>query len=126
MARIVTAMSELKMTVDGGPTPKFPLWAVYGVSDFDSTGRPMGDRAQEYEDALRRILSGHGHTEEQGIPIHKLSTNLGWHITAEECRAAMNSYDEWCRPGESPPNVFGPHLIPFLRAAMRHDGFEMH
>jgi hypothetical protein len=125
MARVVAAMTELKMTVDAGPPPKFPLWAVYGVSDFDSSGRPMGGQAGEYEDALQRILSSHGQTEEKGIPLHKLRTNLGWHVTADECVAAMSSFDA-CRSGETSPGVFGAELIPFLRAAMVRDGFEVH
>jgi hypothetical protein len=126
MARVVAAMTNLKMAVDAGPAPKFPLWAVYGVSDFDSAGRPMGGRAQEYETALRRILSTHGDTEEEGIPLHKLRSNLGWHVTADECRAAMKSFDAVRGPDEPVPNVLGPILIGFLRAAMVRDGFEVH
>jgi len=126
MARIVAMMSELKMTVDAGPAPRFPLWAVYGVSDFDAAGHPVGGRAAEYEAALRAILSSHGHTVECGIPLHKLRTNLGWHVTTDECRAAIDCFDAWRRPGESGPSVFGPELIPFLRAAMVRNGFEVH
>jgi hypothetical protein len=125
MARVVAAMSDLAMIVDGGPPPKFPLWAVYGVSDFDSSGRPVGGRALDYELALKRILSAHGPTEEKGIPLHKLRTNLGWHVTADECRAAIKSFDAR-QPGDPVPGVFGQELIPFLRAAMVRDGFEVH
>ncbi|HEX4721744.1 MAG TPA: hypothetical protein VH333_04465 [Pseudonocardiaceae bacterium] len=126
MARVTAAMTDLKLTVDAGPPPKFPLWAVYGVSDFDSSGRPMGGRAQEYEAALRRILAAHGNTEEEGIPLHKLRSNLGWHVTADECRAAMKTFDAIRRPDEPVPGVLGPILIGFLRAAMVRDGFEVH
>jgi len=126
MNRVVAVMTDLNMTVDGGPAPKFPLWAVYGVSDFDSTGRPVGGRAQEYESALRRILSAHGQTEDEGIPLHKLRTNLGWHVTADECRAAIKSYEASRQPDEPAPNAFGSKLIGFLRAAMVRDGFEVH
>jgi hypothetical protein len=123
MARIVAAMLELKMVVDTGPPPRFPLWAVYGVSDFDSAGRPMGGRAQEYESALQRILSAHGQTEDEGIPLHKLRSNLGWHVTADECRAAIKTYDA---NRTSAPAVLTPKLLTFLRTAMTHDGFEVH
>lgn len=126
MARIVTTMGKLNMTVDGGPPPKFPLWAVYGVSDFDSGGRPLGERATDYEAALERILSWHGHTDDEGIPTHKLSSNLGWHVTAEECTAAVRSFECWHEQGQDCPSVFGDKLLPFLRAAMTHDGFEVH
>lgn len=123
MARVVAAMTELKMTVDAGPPPKFPLWAVYGVSDFDSSGRPVGGRAQEYEAALGKILSAHGQTDEKGIPLHKLRSNLGWHVTADECRAAIKSLEA----AEGPvPNALSPELMGFLRAAMVRDGFEVH
>jgi hypothetical protein len=123
MGRIVNTMVELGMAVDGGPPPRFPLWAVYGVSDFDSVGRPLGGRARDYELALERILSWHGETEEEGIPVHKLSSNLGWHVTAEECAAAVSRFE---RCGAQSPSVFGGKLLPFLRAAMMDDGFEVH
>jgi hypothetical protein len=126
MSRIIAAMLALRMTVDGGPPPKFPLWAVYGVSDFDSAGRPLGGRAADYQAELATILSWHGHTDEVGIPVHKLRTNLGWHVTAAECAAAVLRYDEWSARGEPSPAVFGDHLIPFLRAAATADGFEVH
>lgn len=123
MGRIVTAMTGLGMVVDGGPPPRFPLWAVYGVSDFDSVGRPLGGRARDYEAALEKILSWHGNTDADGIPVHKLSSNLGWHVTADECAGALRCLD---RRGERPPSVFGTELLPFLRTAAGHDGFEVH
>jgi hypothetical protein len=126
MARIVAAMTELGMTVDGGPPPKFPMWAVYGVSDFDSAGHPLGGQATDYVAALDRILSGHGQTDQEGIPLHKLRTNLGWHVTAQECAAAVRSFDRWIQRGEPSPSVFGGKLIPLLRASMIGDGFEVH
>lgn len=123
MSRIVTAMTDLGMVVDGGPPPRFPLWAVYGVSDFDSVGRPLGGRARDYESALARILSWHGNTDADGIPVHKLSSNLGWHVTAAECQAAIRALH---RHGKEPPSVFGEELLPFLQGAAAHDGFEVH
>jgi hypothetical protein len=126
MARIVAVMLDLGMAVDAGPPPKFPLWAVYGVSDFDRLGRPVGGRAREYERVLAGILSWHGDTLREGIPAHKLRTTLGWHVTADECAAALRRYDDWCAGGTVPPAVFGPDLIPFLRAATHQDGFEVH
>jgi hypothetical protein len=126
MSRIVTAMGELGMTVDGGRAPRFPLWAVFGVSDFDSTGHAVGGRAQDYEAELDRILSWHGQTDDDGIPVHKLRSNLGWHVTAQECAAAVRRYEQWCDQGRDVPSVFGDKLIPFLREAMTADGFEVH
>jgi hypothetical protein len=123
MTRIVAAMISLGMVVDTGPPPKFPMWAVYGVSDFDSAGRPLGGHARDYEAALARILSHHGHTDEPGIPLHKLRTSLGWHVTADECTAALARFDA---RSDEPPAVFGVRLVPFLRAAAGGDGFEVH
>ncbi|HEY1573641.1 MAG TPA: hypothetical protein VGG05_20030 [Pseudonocardiaceae bacterium] len=123
LARIIAVMTTLGMVVDTGPPPKFPMWAVYGVSDFDSAGRPLGGRAEDYEAALARILSHHGRTDVPGIPLHKLRTSLGWHVTAAECAAAVAKFDAW--PGE-PPAAFGSQLVPFLRAAGAGDGFEVH
>jgi hypothetical protein len=126
MGRIVSTMAELHMVVDTGPPPKFPLWAVYGVSDFDSAGRPVGGRATDYVSALARILASHGRSDSPGIPLHKLRTNLGWHVTAGECVTAMRAYDAWRTDGNEEPGVFGPNLLPFLRAAGVGDGFEVH
>jgi hypothetical protein len=126
MARIVATMKELGMVIDGGPQPKFPMWAVYGVSDFDSAGRPLGGRAMDYEAALAQILSSHGHNDADGIPVHKLRSNLGWHVTADECVAAVRCFDRWRVEHEEPPQVFGGKLVPFLRAAANGDGFEVH
>ena len=125
MVKLVAAMLNWQMAVDAGPAPKFPLWAVYGVSDFDSAGRPVGERASDYETALARILSGHGRTDLPGIPVHKLSTNLGWHVTAAECTAALSCFDAEVADGRD-ATVFGKKLIPFLRAAAAGDGFEVH
>lgn len=125
MVKLAAAMLNWQMAVDAGPAPKFPLWAVYGVSDFDSAGRPVGERASDYETALARILSGHGRTDRPGIPVHKLSTNLGWHVTAAECAAALRSFNEGVAAGRDAA-VFGKKLIPFLRAAAAEDGFEVH
>jgi hypothetical protein len=83
----------------------------------------LGGGAADYEAALARLLSAHGHTGEPGIPLHKLRTNLGWHVTAAECAAAVRAFDELAEP---PPAVFGPRLVPFLRAAADGDGFEVH
>lgn len=134
MARIVSTMVGLGMVVDTGPPPRFPLWAVYGVSDFDSVGRPLGGRAADYEAELARILRAHGTTDEPGIPVHKLRTNLGWQVTAPECVAAMRAYDRNraddadhdADNAADEPSVFGPNLLPFLRAAGVGDGFEVH
>ena len=123
MTRVINTLRAFHMAVDGGPPPKFPLWAVYGVSDFDSAGRPLGDRAADYEAALERILSDHGHTDLPGIPLHKLRTNLGWHVTATECADAIRAFEDQDRP---PPPVFGPRLLSFLRSARAIDGFEVH
>jgi hypothetical protein len=126
MARIVAVMTELGMAIDGGPSPKFPMWAVYGVSDFDSVGRPLGGRAMDYEAALEQILSSHGHNDSDGIPLHKLRSNLGWHVTADECVAAVRCLDRWLAGHEEPPQGLGKKLIPFLREAAEGDGFEVH
>lgn len=126
MSRVVSAMGGLGMTIDAGPPPKFPLWAVYGVSDFDSAGQPVGGRAKEYEHALWRILSWHGPTDEEGIPVHKLCSNLGWHVTADECRAAVHTFDQWRSLDNPTPASFGDELVPFLRVAVDLDGFEVH
>jgi hypothetical protein len=126
MMRVAARMLDLNMACDNGPPPKFPLWAVYGVSDFDVLGRPVGGEAQEYESELRTILSWHGDAKNTGIPLHKLTTPLGWYVTPEECRAAVAAYDRARAGGIRHPRIFGTDLIPFLRVATEGDGFEVH
>ncbi|HEV3356807.1 MAG TPA: hypothetical protein VG247_08420 [Pseudonocardiaceae bacterium] len=126
MMRIAARMLDLGMATDNGPPPKFPLWAVYGVSDFDVLGRPVGGQAQEYETELRNILSWHGDPTTRGIPLHKLTTPLGWHVTTEECREAITAYDQARANGIRHPRIFGTDLIPFLRTAAEQHGFEVH
>ncbi len=126
MMRIASRMLDLGMACDNGPPPKFPLWAVYGVSDFDVLGRPIGGRAEAYEAELREILSWHGDPARAGIPLHKLTTPLGWHVTTVECRSAVRSYDRARAAGIRHPRIFGTELVPFLRTAAETGGFEVH
>ncbi len=126
MMRIASRMLDLGMACDNGPPPKFPLWAVYGVSDFDVLGNPVGGRAEEYAAELRDILAWHGDPKSNGIPLHKLTTPLGWYVTVKECREAITAYDRARANGIRHPRIFGTDLIPFLRAAAEQNGFEVH
>lgn len=59
---------------------------------------------------------------EPGIPVHKLCSNDGWHVTAVECLSALII---WERRGKPMPEEFMDDVIPFLQAAARRDGFEV-
>jgi hypothetical protein len=126
MMRVAARMLDLAMACDNGPPPKFPLWAVYGVSDFDALGRPVGGQAEKYEAELRSILAWHGDPKNAGIPLHKLTTPLGWCVTPQECRAAIAAYDRARANGIRHPRIFGTDLVPFLRLAAEQNGFEVH
>jgi hypothetical protein len=126
MMRVASRMIDLGMACDNGPPPKFPLWAVYGVSDFDVLGRPVGGRAEAYQAELHEILSWHGDPNRVGIPLHKLTTPLGWYVTTTECRAAIQAYDRARAAGIRHPRIFGTDLVPFLRIAAEANGFEVH
>jgi hypothetical protein len=114
------------------PIPPFPMAEEYGVEYDewqDDGGRwhdgYKGDRAKEYEADLAEHLRWHG-PEIPGIPIHKIcTTNDGWVVTREECRAALVLYDAAIVSGREHPDAFRDDFIPFLIAAAAADGFEV-
>lgn len=103
--------------------PAFPRHDSYGVT-YNDEDEVVGDRAKEYEKDLADHLSWHG-PEIPGIPLHKFCSNDGWHVTREECRAALHLYEEALKSGEPHPESFMDDVIPFLREAAATDGFEV-
>ena len=78
------------------------------------------DVGRAYVERKQAALSAHG-GDVAGIPAHKLRSNHGWHVTRAECLAALASYDK----AATHPASFRDDLIPFLRCAAEHDGFEV-
>lgn len=107
------------------PVPPWPDREEYGV-DWNDEGDVVGERAKEYEAAVAAVLDWHG-PEIPGIPVHKVCrSNDGWHVTREECRAALQLYEFAIRDGKGHPEAFADDFIPFLRAGAEADGFEVH
>jgi len=113
--------------------PRFPDADEYGVNyaewkDEDGHWHAgyVGDRAGEYNAEVARVLAWHG-PEIPGIPVHKVcGSNDGWHVTKEECKAALGLYERHIAKGGQHPEAFGDDFIPFLRESARGDGFEVH
>lgn len=129
MPRVVEAVVEMGMGFDSFPylahRPSWPSCEQYGVH-YDAEGEPAGPRAEEYKAALNAVLDWHG-PEIPGIPIHKLcESNDGWHVTAAECLSALQLYRRALEAGKPHPEAFGDDFIPFLIAATKCDGFEVH
>lgn len=113
------------------PRPGYPNSDAYGVDFEEWEGTDgewhsgwQGERAEEYEKALAEHLAWHG-PEVPGIPLHKFCSNDGWHVTKEECRAALHLYEQAVKGGEAHPESFYTDLIPFLREGGQTDGFEV-
>lgn len=135
-ARLADALVAMGMGFDAEdfvPVPPWPDKDEYGVEFAewkDEAGAWQdgyrGDRAQEYEAEGNRVLDWHG-PEIPGIPIHKVCTsNDGWHVTREECRAALKLYESAIRDGKEHPTEFDDDFMPFLQSAAEADGFEVH
>jgi hypothetical protein len=106
--------------------PPWPDRAEYGVQYDEWDGHVIGERAKEFEDAVAEVLRWRGPEIPPGIPVPKVCTsNDGWHVTREECRAALRLYEFAIRDGKTHPEAFGDDFIPFLRAAAEADGFEI-
>jgi hypothetical protein len=121
------------------PLPPFPSLADFGITDVDDEAHyrkvqqdepwfeyeAISDAAKNFEAATAEHLRWHG-PEIPGIPLHKFCSNDGWHVTREECQAALVRYELAIGNGEPHPEEFSDDLIPFLRAGARYDGFEVY
>ena len=67
--------------------------------------------------------------EAVGIPWWKLSSNDGWHVTAEECRQAIEAWAE-CNERRDDPFMEGPDYwadwLRYLALAASTDGFDVY
>lgn len=87
---------------------------------------PVTAEGQTYVERLASALSTHGECRTPGIPSHKFTSNDGWHVTREECEQALAVYDKAIGDGATHPDLLRDDVIPFLRCAAQHDGFEVH
>jgi len=125
--RLCQAMVGLGMAYPS-PVPEFPDSDHLDRGDFRDQ-QPVTDRARAYLQALERTRvdhGSHGAARLPGIPVHKLASGDGWHVTAEECGEAVAAYEFATTTGTPHPDAFADDVLPFLRTAARHDGFRVH
>lgn len=122
----VEAMVGLEMAF-WSPSPEFPKsWPDYSdCAHWDAEGEPVSGEARGYQERIQRLLATHGECRTPGIPSHKFTSNDGWHVTREECEQALEIYEKALANGRAHPEFFRDDVIPFLRCAAKHDGFEV-
>ena len=96
------------------------MWVL--VEDAVALGMAFPSRPPPFS-GVDHLRAHEGDTP--GIPAHKLRSNNGWHVTREECVQALATYDEAVAGGAAHPESFREDLVPFLRTAAAHDGFEV-
>ena len=95
MGRARRAMYEAGMVYDSSYSdgPQFP---DYSPPTSAEGGREALELAEEeygkaHEEACRPVIEHHPDGGDT-IPLHKLSDNSGWHVTEEECAAAVTAW----------------------------------
>ncbi|GAB3289145.1 hypothetical protein [Parasphingorhabdus pacifica] len=108
---------------------EFPDGSHLSSEDFNSDGEPITEQAKLYVQVLERMLAEHSSGDAEyidGIPLHKFSTNDGWHVTDKECTEALAAYDVSIQDGEQHSEEFGDDVIPLLRTAAKYEGFRVY
>ncbi|TNY36387.1 hypothetical protein [Thermomonospora catenispora] len=148
MERYRKAMAALGMAFESDP-PDWPGPEEFGLTreQVQAAGSP-GDhpglglteeqkaRAAEHRAAVERVLAWHGETDAPGIPLHKFSSNDGWLVLPDECRAAVKAWEEYVADkGEETAMTFvAEHTgdpdhwlawIDYLRVAVERGGFRV-
>lgn len=89
---------------------------------------------EEYAKLTEPIKSNHPEGGDT-IPSHKLGSNDGWHVTAEECKAALAAEAAAALPAptyvdektdEVKPVQWWPDWLAFLARGAEHDGFRVY
>lgn len=111
--RNIWGMGPLRQVLSGVGDGAITMgYNAIGLPDW-----PSGATEDEVETHLRNTYD-----ERPGIPLHKLSSNDGWWVTAAECRSAL---DIWERAGcPEFEEEFRNDWIPFLQNAAKHGGFR--
>lgn len=122
-------MAELGMVFhdDVSERPEWPTWTE--AADVDDSPEAIA-----YKKAHDEVTRYHGLMDTPGIPVHKFSSNDGWHVLPAEAAAALRAYD--LHLNAEPTYV--EHVIPadgrerwdswlaFMRNSVSHDGFRVY
>jgi hypothetical protein len=142
MARFCSLMERMGMAFEDDPHPEWPEAKDYGTTwdDVDAAKYPedypgyewTGERlraARACIEAGDKVLSWHGRADTPGIPLHKFSTNDGWHVLPAECEAAVRAWREHAEGNAGAAAVIGKDMdrwlewTGYLAGAARHGGF---
>lgn len=109
------------------PWPKSPSPFENHVRYDEDTDEEIGltQDGRHYLERCAHIIWTHGETTTPGIPLHKFSSNDGWHVTRIECAQALEAYEK-ALPRLGHPEEFRDDFIPFLHVAVKRDGFTVH
>lgn len=127
MGPVRQALANVGMAV-ASTMPEIPDDSHLSQEDFSDDGEPATENATLFVQALMRMLADHGAGDAAylgGIPLHKLGSNDGWHVTDTEVTAALAAYDTFIQAGQPHPEEFDDDVIPFLRTAARYQGFRV-
>ena len=153
MGAVCSLMAKVGMAFDDPTFPgRFPQaeefgtdddhgWALRDPEDYPDVTFTDEEAvaAARYQEAVNAHLDWHG-TEQPGIPLHKFSSNDGWHVLPAEADAAVRIWQQFVAGNgeETAANLvnntlwegaMGDHWarwLTYLAGAVRHDGFEVH
>jgi hypothetical protein len=101
--------------------PREPDDAEWGDYNYSHELPPANPAATQYQATMFRHLQD-TRDERPGISVYKLcGSNDGWWVTKVECESALKM---WEQAGNPEVDQYGD-VIPFLRAASKHDGFRV-
>lgn len=113
---------------------EWPSLEDYGLTEYPDEEEDPTEAQQKWIDACKE--KRRWSPSEPGLPAHKFGSNDGWIVTPEDCRSALDEYEqardekpdlvkkireEWVIDGE---NYFDS-WIAFLTRAIDHGGFEV-
>jgi hypothetical protein len=150
MGRYCDLMELIGMAFEDEPHPPFPRAEDHGATqeDVQAAEYPEDYPGHEWTDArlraalsvkeaTERVLAFHGKADTPGIPLHKFSSNDGWHVLPAEAEAAVRIWQQFLasKGEEEALAIVAEHArdvsywlkwIAYLAGAARHGGFEVH
>lgn len=121
-----------------GDHPAWPEHEEFGLSDkeWEAAEEQYYDADEDLDavtsangrkfiEAHQAVLSASGDTP--GIPFWKLCSNDGWHVTPEECQAALDAYEAAGKPEvEKEHREWWAEWLDYLAYSTTHGGFRVH
>ena len=99
-----------------------PGWRDQDGNPVLVQGQPVTDEGRRYAEEAERFRRWR--PERPGIPLHKLSDNSGWVVTAAECKEAVEAIRSWEQEGHR-VDEYHEDVVRFLEVCADGDGFEV-